>query len=41
MSGEEEIGAPEKLEPDHDLSAFDSGSPVLDDWLRRRAMESE
>jgi hypothetical protein len=21
----------------HDASAFDSGEPVLDDWLRRRA----
>jgi GNAT superfamily N-acetyltransferase len=41
MSGEEEISAPEKLQPDHDLSAFDSGSPVLDDWLRRRALPNQ
>ena len=41
MSVAEEIGAPEKLAPDHDLSSFDSGSPVLDDWLRRRAMRNQ
>jgi GNAT superfamily N-acetyltransferase len=41
MSGEGQIGAPEKLEPDHDLSSFDSGSPVLDDWLRRRALPNQ
>jgi hypothetical protein len=41
MSGAEEVGAPEKLEPHHDLSLFDSGSPVLDDWLRRRARPNQ
>jgi len=41
MSGEEDIGAPEKLRPDHDLSSFDSGTPVLDDWLRRRALPNQ
>jgi GNAT superfamily N-acetyltransferase len=41
MSGEEEIGAPEKLQPDHDLSAFDSGTPALDAWLRRRALPNQ
>ena len=41
MSGEEIIGAPEKLHPDHDLSAFSSGTPVLDDWLRRRALPNQ
>ena len=41
MSGEEEIGAPEKLRPDHDLLSFDSGTPVLDDWLRRRALRNQ
>ena len=41
MSGEEEISAPEKLTPDHDLSSFDSGTPVLDDWLRRRALSNQ
>ena len=41
MSGAEEIGAPEKLELDHDLSFFDSGSPILDEWLRRRALPNQ
>ena len=41
MSGEEDISAPEKLRPDHDLSSFDSGTPVLDDWLRRRALRNQ
>ncbi len=35
------IGAPERLPADSDLSDFDSGEPVLDDWLRRRAMQNE
>jgi GNAT superfamily N-acetyltransferase len=35
------IGLPEKLSADHDLSAFASGEPVLDDWLRRRARQNE
>ncbi len=41
MSGEEDISVPEKLRPDHDLSSFDSGTPVLDDWLRRRALPNQ
>ena len=41
MSGEEDLSAPEKLRPDHDLSSFDSGTPVLDDWLRRRALPNQ
>ena len=41
MSGEDDIGAPEKLRPDHDLSSFDSGTPVLDAWLRRRALPNQ
>jgi GNAT superfamily N-acetyltransferase len=42
MSGTpEELGPPEKLSPTHDLSRFDSGEPVLDDWLRRRALPNE
>jgi GNAT superfamily N-acetyltransferase len=36
-----EIGAPEKLSPEHDLSAFDCGEMVLDEWLRRRASQNE
>lgn len=34
-------GAPERLGPTHDLDPFDSGSPQLDDWLRRRASGNE
>lgn len=34
MSG---FDAPVLLTEDHDSSAFDSGEPVLDDWLRQRA----
>ena len=36
-----EISHPEKLSPEHDASAFDSGEPVLDEWLRRRALQNE
>ena len=36
-----EIGAPEKLSVEHDLSGFDSGQPALDEWLRRRALQNE
>jgi GNAT superfamily N-acetyltransferase len=35
------IGPPENLSPSHDLSGFDSGEPLLDDWLRRRAERNE
>ena len=35
------LSAPERLSPDHDLSSFDSGEPVLDDWLRRRAAQND
>ena len=37
----EAISAPEHLTPAHDLSAFDSGVPELDEWLRRRARANE
>jgi predicted N-acetyltransferase YhbS len=37
----EEVGAPQKLSPEHELIGFDSGEPVLDDWLRRRALNNE
>jgi len=30
-------GAPEPIADSHDLNAFASGEPTLDDWLRRRA----
>jgi len=36
-----QIGPPEKLSPDHDVSQFDSEEPTLDDWLRRRALQNE
>ena len=39
--GVEEIRAPEHLTPEHDLAAFDSGVPALDDWLKRRALANE
>lgn len=39
--GAEEIGAPEHLTPAHDVAAFDSGIPALDDWLKRRALANE
>jgi GNAT superfamily N-acetyltransferase len=31
----------EHVHPDHDLGSFDSGQPVLDDWLRRSALHAE
>jgi GNAT superfamily N-acetyltransferase len=31
------LSAPEPLGEDHQTDSFDSGEPVLDDWLRRRA----
>ena len=39
--GMNEISPPEKLSVAHDLSAFDCGEPVLNDWLRRRALQNE
>ena len=36
-----EVRQPARLEPTHDCSQFDSGSPQLDDWLRRRAPSNE
>jgi len=39
--GLEEISAPEPLSREHDLGTFDSGVPVLDDWLRRRANQNQ
>ena len=35
------LTAPERLTPKHDLSAFDSGSQELDEWLRRQALRNE
>jgi GNAT superfamily N-acetyltransferase len=39
--GAEEISAPEHITPAHDVAAFDSGIPALDDWLKRRALANE
>jgi GNAT superfamily N-acetyltransferase len=33
--------APEKLLLEHDLSKFDCAEPVLNDWLRRRALQNQ
>ncbi len=42
MSAEpKELSPPERLSTAHDLSGFDSGEPILDDWLRRRALQNE
>lgn len=35
------LSAPEPLTSDHDLSAFDCGEPVLNEWLRQRALKNE
>lgn len=37
----QEITAPEALHAAHDLSSFDSGVPVLDEWLKKRALSNE
>jgi len=36
-----QLGAPVLLTETHDPSSFDSGEPVLDDWLRRRAWSNQ
>jgi GNAT superfamily N-acetyltransferase len=38
---DEPINAPEKLNPEHDLSQFHCGETTLDDWLRKRALQNE
>lgn len=35
------LSAPEPLNASHDPSDFNSGSEILDDWLRRRALRNE
>lgn len=35
------LRAPEAISTAHDLSQFDCGVPVLDDWLRQRALRNE
>jgi len=39
--GASEVSAPEHLNAGHDLAAFDSGVPPLDDWLKKRALANE
>jgi GNAT superfamily N-acetyltransferase len=39
--GAQDISAPEHLTAAHDVSAFDSGMPDMDDWLRKRALANE
>lgn len=41
MTSARELRVPERLTAEHDLSAFDSGVPALDNWLRRRALANE
>lgn len=41
MSRPPDIRPPEKLSAIHEVSGFVSGEPVLDDWLRRRALKNE
>jgi GNAT superfamily N-acetyltransferase len=41
MSGGGRIGPPEPLKAEHDVSAFGSGEPALDEWLRKRALANE
>jgi len=40
-AGAQGLTAPEHLTAAHDVSAFDSGVPGLDDWLRKRALTNE
>jgi GNAT superfamily N-acetyltransferase len=35
------LGAPEPLADHHELTAFNSGVPALDDWLKRRARANQ
>jgi GNAT superfamily N-acetyltransferase len=35
------LSPPVPLTADHDLSAFDCGAPVLNDWLKNRALKNE
>lgn len=37
----DQLSAPEKLSPAHDLSEFQCGEPALDQWLVRRALQNE
>jgi GNAT superfamily N-acetyltransferase len=41
MGARVSLGAPAPLADHHELGAFNSGVPVLDDWLRRRARANQ
>ena len=41
MSNGSAVSAPEHLTAEHDLSAFDCGTPELNTWLQRRALHNE
>jgi GNAT superfamily N-acetyltransferase len=41
VSGTEIRRPPEKLQAKHNVSTFDCGEPVLNDWLRRRALQNQ
>ncbi|MFQ5674005.1 MAG: GNAT family N-acetyltransferase [Nitrospinales bacterium] len=41
MFADDAITPPGKIRADHKLESFDCGKPVLDDWLRRRALRNE
>jgi GNAT superfamily N-acetyltransferase len=41
MSPPPNVGPPEAIRANHDFAAFDSGEPVLDNWLRKRALANE
>jgi GNAT superfamily N-acetyltransferase len=41
MTREARIHAPEHLTDRHDLWAFDSGVPVLNNWLKKRALAND
>ncbi len=36
-----QLSAPEPLSSEHRLDEFDCGEPVLDEWLRRRALSNQ
>jgi len=35
------LSAPAPLTANHDLTAFDCGEPVLNEWLKHRALKNE
>jgi GNAT superfamily N-acetyltransferase len=41
VSRDADVSAPEHLDAHHDIAAFDSGTPDLDLWLKRRALTNE